>query len=247
MTKQLTMYSRCQTFTKNKFPKNDPRFFWIGLSIFALIIGGCQQVTQKVANTTYTEIYIRYLADKKELKGEATFYTKGDSSTAILTFDNVTFANHPMKGKNLNANHTRYRIDLIKHTLEPSYELRFWNKNQKPKSIPIELSKVDSFSFSKIIKKGKGTSLVITGNEVNPNEKISFIFTNKKNETAELKLGKVSIDKPIQLNKEQLSMLPLGKNEVYLIRTQIFNKTKDLKAKGVLQFYSKSIEIEVVE
>lgn len=242
------MYSRCQIFTKNEFLKNRLRLFWPVLLIFAAIIVSCQQETQKAVETTNAEIYIRYLADKKELSAEATLFMKGDSGNTILRFDNVTFANRPMKGKSLNTNHTRYRIDLEKHTLAPKYEIRFWNKEQQPKSIAIKLSKVDSFSFSKIIKKGEGASLKIAGNSLSANEKISFIFTNEKNETAELKLGNISIEKPISLNKEQLSMLPVGNNEVYLIRTQIFEqKAEGSNTKGILQFFSQSIDIEVVE
>lgn len=242
------MYSRCQTFTKNEFIKIHPRIFWPVLLIFALLIVSCQSETQKVVDTTSTEIYIRYLADKKELSVEATFFMKGDSTNTFLKFDNVTFANRPMKGKSLNTNHTRYRIDLEKHTLAPEYEIRFWNKKKKPKSIALNLSKIDSFSFSKMINKGQGTILNITGNSLSANEKISFIFTNNKNESAELELGNISIDKPINLNKEQLSMLPVGNNEVYLIRTQIFDKkTEGSNTKGILQFFSQSIDIEVVE
>jgi len=242
------MYSRCQAFTKSEFLKINPRFYWSILSIFGLLIWSCQQETQKVVNTTHAEIYIRYLADKKELSAESTFYTKGDKGNTIINFDNVTFDNHPLKGKNLGTNHTRYRIGFENHTLAPKYEIRFWNKKQTPKSIPINLAKVDSFSFSKIIKKGEGATLKIEGKSLSANEKISFIFTNEKNETAELKLDNISIDKPITLSKEQLSILPVGKNEVYLIRTEVFDKkTEETNTKGVLQFFSQVAEVEVVE
>ena len=116
------MYSRCQAFTKTEFQKNDLRLFWPVLIIFFSIIWSCQQKTQKVGDTTNTEVYIRYLADTKELKGEATFFSETDTGNTILNFDNVTFANHLMKGKKLSANHTRYRIDLDNHTLAPKYD-----------------------------------------------------------------------------------------------------------------------------
>ena len=242
------MSLRCHLLTKSKFHKTNVLGVEVIFSFLTLLFFGCQQETPKSIPSTNAEVYIRYLADNKKITAEATFYTKKDSANTILNFDNVTFANHPMKGKSLNPNHTRYRIDLEKHTLAPAYEIRFWNKEQKPKSITLNLTKVDSFSFSKIIKKEKGATLKIAGNSLSKNEKISFIFTNEKNETAELKLGNISIEKPISLNKEQLSMLPVGNNEFYLIRTQIFEKkAEDFNAKGILQFFSQSIDIEVVE
>ena len=156
--------------------------------------------------------------------------------------DSVTFANQPMRAGNISDQMTRYQINLERHTLAPPYEIRFWNKGEeKPNSISLEIPQVDSFKISKKMK--KAGVIEIFGKPLSEKEGITLLFTNEKNASKEMNLGKVSIEKPIILNQQQLSTLPSGKNKLYLVRTKFENNNG---SKKLLQYYSQSIDTEIV-
>ena len=235
------MNVRCHLFTNSKYkhPFNMVFYLFLLVSLFY----GCQMETPKSKQPTYSEIYVRYLADEMKISAECTFTKKGENGKIAKTFDNATFANYPMKARSLDEKVTRYQINLERHTLAPPYEIRYWDKEEKkPNLISLDVPKVDSFQVSE--KMTKAGLVRIFGKPLSENEEISLMFTNEKNDTKEYKLGNISIEKPIIINKEQLSTLPKGKSKIYLIRTKI---EENDRSKKLLQFYSNSLDTEIIE
>ncbi len=235
------MNIRCHLFANSKY--NHPFDAVFYLLLLVALFCGCQMKTPETKEPTYSEIYVRYLADEMKISAECTFTEEGENGKIAKTFDNATFANYPMKARPLNEKVTRYQINLERHTLAPPYEIRYWGKEEKkPNSIALEVPKVDSFQVSK--KMTQAGLVRIFGKPLSKNEEISLMFTNEKNDTKEYKLGNISIEKPIIINKEQLATLPKGKSKIYLIRTKI---EENDRSKKLLQFYSNSLDTEIIE
>lgn len=231
----------CHLFTISKKVQDYTTFFSIILSIS--LFCGCQEKTPELKKTTNAEIYVRYLADEMKLTAECTFTEISENDVSKKTFDNVTFFNQLMQPRKISEQQTRYQVTIKRHQPESNYEIKYWNKEEKqPGSIEITLPVIDSFQIAKNLKVGE--ELKIFGSPLLKNEKIILLFTNESKGTKTLNLKNVNLENPIIINQEQLSTLPSGKNEVYLIRTKIEN-TKGIKK--VFEFYSKTTDIEIIK
>lgn len=216
------------------------------LTLFTyLFLFSCQSDTK---STTEVEVYLRYLATTKELQVESSFFNRKDKTLQALSFDNVTLSNHIMKKRQLSTNQIRYQLNLDHHEAAEEYFLRFYDKGDYPQEVIIQPILVDSFYFENPIQKSEGASFTYLGAPMEATEKLTLIFSNEKNETSKVDIPQMPIGRAIKIRTEAVQSLPSGENEVYLVRTKVIPiESEAVKGKAILEYYSKTAKLSIVE
>ena len=196
----------------------------------------------------FVDLYIRYLEGEQQLKAQASF-RKGDSiaTDQAIKLPKVTFQNKAMKDKTLPDNGYRYTLQQQTKALS-EYKFQFQPKDCPLVEQKINMSPITDFSIKNGIQKSKGMSLQMNPINLTANETLVLLFNDQNNKASSLEVKGPIQTTEITFRPQQLQSLSLGKGQLYLVKKQTsFIEKEKMNIKTVAEFYSKTIEVEVIE
>lgn len=194
------------------------------------------------------EVYLRYLETEQQIKSEISFATIDSTKKVIPTkMEEVLFQKTAMDGKKI-RNSFRYQFRQIA-AFTRQYNFEFNKDGQDYPTQTIEINPIeDYFIKGDIISKSTKNTLVFKGKLLKANESLILLFSDENNVVETVAIAGPSSDLGVTLYPEQLKDLKLGKGKLYLVRKQrIEEKRGDFNLTGLTEYYTKVIEIEVVE
>ena len=226
------------------------KFLNLFLSFFFLSCLSCNQDTALVESTQlFEEYYVRFLQAEKELKAHASFF-EGDSiqnAKPKIFFGGVAFQGGGMQMRNLPKGVVRYSSTLEKADFISPFKFRYKNDLGETIIEKIEMQGIDDFFIKGDISQSQGMTLSLN-TELSDKESLVLLFSDEQNRAAS-----IQIDGPSELlehviNKEQTQRLQVGKGMLYLVKKQVnYREEKNRQISSTIEFYSKTIEIEVKE
>lgn len=227
-------------------------YITFGLFIFITFsFAACNATTetkQVETKNIFADFYVRYFQTEKLLKGQVTF-GEGDtiSTTKPIEMARVNFMNSGMTKKNLLGKYTRYMYQAPVTQTQSEFKFNFTDKQGQSQEQTLKMEPINDFSFKGDISKSKGMVLQLDGTTLSADEQMILLFNNDDNKVATIDIGGPSTNQAISFTGEQLNGLSLGKNQLYLVKKQIRRFQKDnYKMSSIIEFYSNTIEVEVV-
>lgn len=218
--------------------------------ILSLLILSCQSNRKSETNQQLleAEVYLRYLQSEKQLKAEISFFVV-DSTKKMMPkmMDEVLFHKKVMSGKKV-QNLFRYQLIQTGSLVEKyNFEYSHSGKPLQEQNIfinPIE----DYFIKGEIISKSSNTTIVFKGKLLKSNENLILLFSDDNNKVSTVAIAGPSSSLGISILPKQIKELALGKGKLYMVRRQTINaKTETFNLTGLTEYYSKVIDIEVIE
>ena len=226
----------------------------ITLLFSIVLISACSNSsTPEVSNTAkniYANYYVRYLESERMLKAEATFY-KGDNpeSAQPLTLQKgLSLFGNNMSVRRIQNKISRYHYEnLMDYPKDASFPFKYNHADSEAQTYTMSMSPVGKFEI-KDCSISKGINLELE-TALNSNESFVVLFNDANNRSVSLMVPfteNKSINIPLGAYKEILSK---GKSELYLVKKQKKEIEKDgnIENKGLIEYYSKSVEVELTE
>ena len=229
------------------------RFSLFILFGFSLLTTSCTnepKPTTASTLTVFSNFYVRYLQEDKELKAEAIFKI-GDSIRTAQTkaIHSVFFEESAMELKDLGKNGVRYRSKKAGQIFKENYLFKAEINETQELDYILKLKPIHSFSIKeKTLNRSKGTTLVWEGTALSKEELLVVFFVNPDKKPVSLTINGPTNTSEVFLAAKNLSRLKAGKGQLRLIRkalNQLEDEPKNIES--VIEYYTKSIDIDIVE
>lgn len=220
------------------------------LIITLFLFSSCQpEKTINKSLNLYVDLYIRYLEVEQQLKAQASFL-EGSSITNATSknyLGGVFFQKNKMKARELPGKVTRYTLTK-KGTFSDSFRFSYKNDQGMLEEHFLGMSPIEDFFIKDEIKKSQGMTLVINGGLLKKNEQLVFLFTDQNNIAFSHIVQGPSNGIEFTLRPDQMKKLSLGKGQLYIVKSQHNSYTEGkFIVKSTLEFYSKTLDIEVLD
>ena len=197
----------------------------------------------------FAKYYVRYLQTERQLKAHASFL-EGDSleNAEPKKFrGGVSFQGKRMEFRDLQGKLFRY-IHNERTGYSDNFLFRHRDDNGDYWEYTMKMNPIEDFFIKDDISKSKGMTLIADGAILQQNESLVFLFSDENNKAATFTVEGPSKTIELSIPAEQLKDLSLGKGQLYLVKKQ-YNEDQEeqLNATSSIEFYTKSIDIEVVE
>lgn len=219
-----------------------------------LFILSCQTDSKpdvpKKAKKIHAKYYVRYLQAEKELKAEVSF-KEGDSlaTARSIVLTNVTFENAPMKVQDLGKVHGVRYASRKTGLYRDQYQFNYTSDQFGSLGHSIKMAPITDFSFrEKKIKKGSGALLSWDGPPLEDNQELILLFTDEQKKAFPIQVNGPTQKSEVFLPSKKTALLSAGKGQLMLVKKQLSKSTEDNFSKiSEMEFYSKNLDIEVVE
>ena len=228
------------------------KFLYPALFLIAFIFTSCQsdskatQIEDK--KTTYANFYLRYLQGENKVKGEAYFRTGENAKKGTsINYDKGVFFDGGSMDMKKAVGRKLYRSER-KSDFKSTYEFKMNPEGANAYNYLMKINPISSFKIANGVSKSKGIQLSWEGSNLNKDEELVLLFTDNMNRAFNIDI-KGPTDLPsIAIGKEKLTNMKYGKGSVYLVRKfKEQQKKEGLEINSVSEFYTNSIDIEVIE
>ena len=199
----------------------------------------------ETAGNIFANYYIRYLADGRQIKAEATFYEGEKATTAkpITMKGGVAFLGSGMEAKNLQNQITRYSyLNVMDYPTEFNFSHQGKDGTAHLYNIDMPASadfEVLQFSLS------KGLKIDLKSAPLEKNEAIVAIVNDAKDVSASIEIRGTTSILEVSLEKYK-DILTTGKGEISLVRKKIMaNREGNYDTKGTVEYYSKAKNVTI--
>ena len=222
------------------------------LFFIIFLITSCQPDSKTAQSenkkTTYANLYLRYLQTEKKVKGEA-FFKIGESAQKGKAHEypkGVFFDGGNMNMKKA-VGRKLYRSERNSE-FKSSYEFEMNPKGDGAYNYNLKINPIASFKIENGVSKSKGIQLSWEGSNLSKDEELVLLFTDNMNRAFNLNIQGPTNSPTIAVGKEKLTNMKYGKGALYLVRKYKAEQKKDgIQINAVSEFYTNSIEIEVIE
>jgi hypothetical protein len=245
---------------KNKYPnkyfsflneKNQPALLsFLGLTFCVLtLLPSCQSPLEKEDSPhQIADYFVRYLAAERQLKAYASFF-EGDSLRTATTRKIqgiVTFQGATMEKRELGKQGIRYTIT---RTADYDQPFRFTHQNDDGERIEraFSMPPLNDFFFEGNISRQQGATLVIKGASLGASESLVLLFTDAKSRAYTITLSGLNPENRYSLSPEQLADLPVGSNQLYLVKKKLEVRENNRQTTLVaIEYYTKTVQVEIL-
>lgn len=197
----------------------------------------------------FADYYVRYLQTERQLKAHASFM-EGDSlkNAEPKKFrSGVSFQGKRMELRNLNNKVFRYLLNE-ETNYSDAYLFRHRDEDGNYWEYTIKMNPIGDFFVKDEISKSQGMTLIVNGGILQSNEQLVLLFSDYNNRATNITINGPTKDIEFELTPDQLQDLEIGSGQLYLVKKQ-YNEDQEerLSATASIEFYTRSIEIEVLE
>jgi hypothetical protein len=201
----------------------------------------------------YAHYYVRYLADEKKMKAEASFFIRaGKQKRNPKTFNEVSLGGKGMHLDNTSKASPYYKLEQNESPTNKG-KFQFISKQGTKEEDLISIPTLESISFGKQLSRSKNGLLSWKGEPLGDKESLVLLFTNEQERTTSTVINGPSEKSELSIPLEKLQKIGLGGNRVYIVRKSraIENKRGSdgmpREVRVLTEFYSETMELEVVE
>ncbi len=228
------------------------KFLYPTLFLIVFIFSSCQSDSKSAQiedkKTTYANFYLRYMQPEKKVKGEAYFKTgeNAQKGTAVEYSNGVFFDGGSMTMKKA-VGRKLYRSER-KSDFKSQYEFEMNPKEADTYKYNLKINPISSFKIENGVSKSKGIQLTWEGSNLSKNEELVLLFTDNQNRAFNINIKGPTDAPAATIEKDKLTNMKYGKGGLYLVRKfREEQKIEGRQINAVSEFYSRSIDIEVVE
>ncbi|MFK7806223.1 MAG: hypothetical protein AB8F74_00350 [Saprospiraceae bacterium] len=210
-----------------------------------------ETVNIKTIEDIQVQYYARYIADEKELKAEASFFSKSKEDEKMsITFSSVLLNDNPMRLDQSDSKRSYYKLNQ-KGEAPSRMAFQMISEQGKKEEDVIVIPELKDFSFGKKLSPSKDGFLTWKGNPLGDKESLVFLFTNEKDRTTSTILNGPTVKSELIIPASKIKNLEPGNHRVYIVRKNRFIETKKgrdgtpREIKALTEYYSKTIEVEV--
>lgn len=219
-------------------------------AVLLLLVTACKKSTTKEDNhRLFSEYFVRYLESDRQIKAYATFF-EGDSlakATSKTFLGGVSFQDSPMEARNIMDNAIRYTITQS-GDYASSFEFEYKDDQRNENSHSVSMTPIKSFVLPPQIQKSEGLKLTVEGGHLGENESLVLLFNNEANKASSITISGPSQGIEHLIPADNLNGLTSGKCQLYLVKKKNeITESSDSYTVSSIEFYSNTVEVEVVE
>lgn len=191
------------------------------------------------------QTYVRYLADVKKLRAEATFLEGSPTPQPIEIPDGVNFQGTPMKIRPMHG--ITYQTEYpAEHTLK--HKFGWQGVAGKRQDFEMNMLPISKFRFDQEpISIHQPNTFRWDGGNIENGEVLVFLWENMDTrETVKMEVVQNLVGSEIKFPAVKLAELKPGKWILYLVRKRLLKATVgNVEVSGITEFYSKTDTMEV--
>lgn len=225
--------------------------YTFGFIILFLFLNACQP-NEKTASSNAVPLFInyevRYLEKEKEMRALA-YFREGDSiqTAQAKDFTNAAFQSSAMDKRNLGNRGFRYELTR-KEPYSDNLNFSYHNDNGDPVNYKLTMPAPGDFSVKETVSKNNGAMIVWDGAALDATQSMVFMFSDKDGKTASISVKGPTKLSSFSIDPKKLKALSSGKGELYLVKKQVLKTTERHQTiLSMVEYYTKAIEIEIVE
>ena len=209
----------------------------------ALAFSACS--APEVPKKRTLQTYVRYLADTKKLRAEATFLEGSPTPMPVEMPGGTTFQGLPMKIRPIQG--LTYQTEYpAEHT--PKHQFGWQSADGKRHEFEMEMLPVTRFRFDQEpVSVHTPNTFRWEGGNVENGEVLVFLWENlDTRETVKMEIVQNLAGSEIRFPAVKLAELKLGKWTLYLVRKRLRKAlVGTVEVSGITEFYSKTDTVEV--
>ncbi len=207
----------------------------------------------KAGEKLFANYYIRYLADEKIMKSEASFFTGVERQKRNAeTFSTISLGGTTMRLDKTSKANPYYKLEQ-NGVQGNKVKFQFITTQGAKEEDLISTPMLESISFGKQLSQSKNGLLSWKGEPLGDKESLVLLFTNKEERTTSTVVNGPSEKSELLIPFKKLEKISLGVNRVYIVRKSRSIEKKQgsdgtpREVRALTEFYSKTVELEVVE
>ncbi len=197
----------------------------------------------------FADFSVRYLEGEKQIRALASFM-QGDSLPTARNFapqGGVSFQGMPMEQREFPKGGVRYTY-TSEAEYAPSFLFTFKDAKGNIQQQSLPMSPIRNFSVRGIASREKGITLELDAEPIADDESLLLLFTDEQNRSASILLPGPFPAGSILVPKSYLQGIFPGKNQFYIVRRRTLpNRRIGLDVKSNIEFYSKTISVDIVD
>jgi len=219
----------------------------ISIAFAIACLYSCEEPIQQ---DTLAELYVRYEADVKQLKGEGSFYeynngVKGESKVFTR---GVQFINSGMRTTDLNDGLVRY-YGGIGGLLPKETYFTWYGEGAKANTVYAPITKINGYEIEKdTISLKDGLGIYLNTSNLEKTDKLVLAITDAKGKAKNLETKGPTTTTKFKIPGRELKGLSPGEAQIYVVRSYSDELNEETyKAVINAEYYSKPKKIEIVE
>lgn len=217
------------------------------LLLFGLLLTSCGETIEQ---QTLANLYLRYDADVKKLKAEATFSTlAADGTQKPKLFPNgVQFINGGMRTLEQPDGEIRYTADFS-GSIPLEIDFHWDLSKEKPTVVAVPLAKIKGYTIKEnTLSLKDGFSISLTTSSLKKGDKLVLAITDSNGQAKNLETRGPTNTASFQIPGTELKGLSTGPASIYVVRSEVMEKNEEhFKAIMNTEYYSLSKSIEIIE
>lgn len=199
----------------------------------------------------YADFFVRYLEAEQQIKAHVSFY-EGDtltSSKPVIFDGDVTFQGNKMQPREIVENQTFRYIYNGSGAYSDAFSFKFPKSGLGKQEYTVSMSPIEDFAVKNgTVSLSDGMVLELKGEPLQANESLVLLFTSDNNVSIAAEFAGPFDVAELNVPAVQLFGVEPGKNTLYLVKKQTSTgRVSNVDCTASLEFYTKLIDIEVVE
>lgn len=226
------------------------------LLLFVILLAACHRdksnantdTTNDHTNTFFAQYYVRYLQEERQIKAHVAFF-EGDSlptARPVQFQGDVIFQGQPMQPRQLPPRTIRYLYNGVGDYALNSFIFQYQDNSGKTRQQMLQMAPIESFSVNIEASRSRGMELTVQTAPFQTDESLVLFFTNLTDHQSYTIEYKGLIDNPLLITPQEMGNITPGKYLLYLIKRQrMTNRSERTEITTEIEFYSKTIEIQI--
>ncbi|MCO6479762.1 MAG: hypothetical protein J5I94_24205 [Phaeodactylibacter sp.] len=215
-------------------------------------LGACRdEAPREAPKHLFGEFFVRYLQAERELKAHASFFEGDTIETAVAKAfaGGASFQDTDMEARNLPGGTIRYTFEKAGMEYADTFRFRFRDDFGQRQEILAAMAPIDTFTIRDgRASRSAGMHLYARGGKLGRGESMVLLFNDENNKAATIMLTGPSAGEEYRIPAAKVETLSPGKNTLYLVKKKrVVERGDSLSTLADIEFYTNTIEVEVVE
>ncbi|MDX1941198.1 MAG: hypothetical protein SFU99_11645 [Saprospiraceae bacterium] len=223
------------------------RYLFLLAVIVTLAACQSEKITSKYI---FADFFVRYLETERQLKAHAAFF-EGDSletATPIIFETNVKLQNFEMKPRQVEEDKRIRYVFNGTGAYDSTFIFQYTDQKGRDQAFKMSMSPIRDFSVKEGASLSKGMVVTLDCDPFKANESLILLFTSEKNQSAMAEFQGPFDLKELVVPAVQIAEVQPGVNFLYLVKKQqTIVKAPKMETTSSIEFYSKTIEVQINE
>jgi hypothetical protein len=192
--------------------------------------------------------YVRFFEEDNKMQSKIEVHGLAEKKAAAIQLDEVRFNEGAMEHRDNNVIGHYYQADNFSGFPKSGFEFQLQQGKEKA-TVQFDTSPFEGYAIKETsISKSKSFALTWNGKALGKEETLTITITDVEGTVAQAVVNGATAAAEARIPSQMYAKLKEGKGTFFLVKTSLpIARTKNINAQAEVGYYTKTMEVEIIE